>query len=133
MYLACVEETLDFDSGIFDRVRGVADVFHASGAHVAADGAGGGFGGIGGAEEIADGGHSIFAFEHEGENGTGAHKFNDLRKKGAIGDVRIVFLEEIIGEGDELDAADFEAVFFKTTNNFASVMAVEAVGFKQYE
>ena len=133
MQLARVEEALDFDSGIFDRVRGVADVFHASGAHVAADGAGGGFGGIGGAEEIADGGHSVFAFEHEGEHGAGAHEFNNLRKEWPVGYVRVVFLEEIIGEGDELDGADFEAVFFKTTNNFAGVMAVEAVRFEQYE
>ena len=130
MYLARVEEALDFDSGIFDRVGGVADVFHAGGAHIAADGAGGGFGGIGGAEEIADGGHSVFAFEHEGENGAGAHKFNDLREKGAVGDVRIVFLEEIIGEGDELDGADFEARFFKPADNFACVMAVETVRFE---
>ena len=124
MYLACVEEALDFDSGIFDRVRGVADVFHASGAHVAADGAGGGFGGIGGAEEIADGGHSVFAFEHEGENGAGAHKFNDLRKKRAVGDMRIVFLEEIISKCDELGGANFEAGFFKPVDDFACMMTV---------
>jgi len=125
-----VEEALYFDGGVFGGVGGVADVFHASGAHVAADGAGGGFCGIGGAEEITNGGHSIFAFEHEGENGAGAHKFNDLRKKGAVGDVRVVFLEEIIGEGDELGGADFEAGFFKTTNDFAGVMAVETVRFE---
>ena len=130
MYLARVEEALDFDSGIFDRVRGVADVFHAGGAHVAADGAGWGFGGIGGAEEIADGGHSVFAFEHKGEHGAGAHKFNDLREKGAIGDVRVVFLEEVIGEGDELGGADFEAGFFKPADDFAGVMAVETVRFE---
>ena len=133
MYLARVEETLHFDSGVFRGVGGVADVFHAGGAHVAADGSCGGDRGIGGAQQIADGGDGVFAFEHEGEYGAGAHKFNDLWEKGAVGDVRIVFLEEIIGEGDELDGADFEAVFFKTTNNFAGVMAVEAVGFKQYE
>ena len=130
MYLARVEEALDFDSGIFDRVRSVADVFHAGGAHVAADGAGGGFGGISGAEEIADGGHSIFAFEHEGEHGAGAHKFNDLREKGAVGYVRVVFLEEVIGEGDELGGADFEAGFFKPADDFAGVMVVETVRFE---
>jgi len=133
MYLARAEEALDFDCGIFDRVRGVADIFHASGPHVAADGAGGGFGGIGGAEEITNGGHSIFAFKHEGKHGAGAHKFNDLGEERAVGDVGVVFFEEIVGEGDELGGADFEAGFFKASDDFASVVAVEAVGFEQYE
>jgi len=130
MYLARVEEALDFDSSIFDRVGGVADVFHAGGAHVAADGAGGGFGGISGAEEIADGGHSVFAFEHEGEHGAGAHEFNNLRKEWPVGDVRVVFLEDIIGEGEELGGADFEAGFFKSADDFAGVMVVETVRFE---
>ena len=130
MHLARVEEALDFDGGIFDRVRGVANVFHAGGAHVAADGAGGGLGGIGGAEEIADGGHSVFAFEHKGEHGAGAHESNNLRKEWPVGDVRVVFLEEIIGQGDELGGADFEARFFKPADNFACVMAVETVRFE---
>ena len=108
----------------------MADVFHTGGAHVAADGASGGLGGISGAEEIADGGHSIFAFEHEGEHGAGAHKFNDLWEKGAVGYVRVVFLEEVIGEGDELGGADFEAGFFKPADDFAGVMAVETVRFE---
>ena len=107
MYLARVEEALDFDSSIFDRVGGVADVFHAGGANVAADGAGG--------------------------DGAGAHEFNNLRKEWPIGDVRVVFLEEVIGEGDELGGADFEAGFFKPADDFACVMAVEAVRFEQYE
>ena len=130
MYLAREEESLDFDSGVFCRIGGVADVFHAGSAHVAADGAGGGFGGIGRAEEIADGGHSVFTFEHKGEHGAGAHKFNDLWKKGAIGDVRIVFLEKIIGQGNELGGADLKSRFFKPADNFAYVMAVEAVRFE---
>ena len=133
MHLASVEEALDFDGGVFWGVRGVADVFHAGGAHVAADGSGGGFCGIGGAEEVADGGHGVFAFEHEGKHGAGAHKFNDLWEKGAVGNVRVVLLEEIVGEGDELGGADFEAGFFKASDDFASVVAVEAVGFEQYE
>ena len=133
MYLARVEETLHFDSGVFRGVGGVADVFHAGGAHVAADGSCGGDRGIGGAQQIADGGDGVFAFKHEGEYGAGAHKFNDLWEKGAVGNVRVVFLEEVIGEGDKLGGADFEAGFFKASDDLAGVMAVEAVGFEQYE
>mgnify|MGYP001049747841 CR=1 FL=1 len=133
MYLARVEETLHFDSGVFRGVGGVADVFHAGGAHVAADGSGGGFGGIGGAEEIADGGHSVFAFEHEGEHGAGAHELDDFREERAVGNVRVVFLEEVIGEGDKFGGADFEAGFFKAADDLAGMAAIEAVGFEQYE
>ena len=111
----------------------MADVFHAGGAHVAADGSGGGFCRIGGAEEIADGGDGVFAFENEGEHGAGAHKFYDLGEERAVGDVGVVFFEEIVGEGDKLCGADFEAGFFKASDDFAGVMAVEAVGFEQYE
>ena len=130
MHLARVEEALDFDGGVFCRVGGVADVFHTGGAHVAADGSGGGFCGIGGAEEIANGGHGVFAFEHEGQHGAGAHKLNNLGEERAVGNVRVVLLEEIVGDGDELGGADFEAGFFKASDDFTGVMAIEAVGFE---
>ena len=133
MYLACVEEALDFDSGIFDRVRGVADVFHAGGAHVAADGAGWGFGGIGGAEEIADGDDGVFALKHESKDGAGAHEFDNLGEEWTVGDVGVVDAEYFVVEGDELGSADSEACFFKTADDFAGVSAIEAVGFEQYE
>ena len=133
MHLARVEKTLYFDSGVFYGVGGVADVFHAADAEVAADGSDGGLRGICGAEEVANGLDGVFAFEHEGEYGAGAHKFNDLWEKGAVGNVRVVFLEEVIGEGDKLGGADFEAGFFKASDDLTGVMAVEAVWFEQNE
>ena len=111
----------------------MTNVFHAAFAEVAADGAAGGDGGIGGAEQIADGLDGVFAFEHEGKHGAGAHELDDFREERAVGNVRVVDAKHLVGEGDKLGGADFEAGFFKASDDFAGMMAVEAVGFEQYE
>ena len=130
MCLTGVEKPLYLDGGVFNGVAGVADVFHAGGTHVAADGAGGGLGGIGGAKEITDGLYCVFALKYECQHGARAHELDDVRKERPISNVRVVLLEQFVGECDELGGADFKAGFFKAANHLAGVVAIETIGFQ---
>ena len=91
---------------------------------------GGGLGGIGGAEQNADDLDGVFALQYESQYGARAHELHDLRKERPISNVRVVLLEQFVGERDEPCGADFKAGFFKAANHLAGVVAIETIGFQ---
>ena len=71
----------DFEGGGVGGVGAVGAVAADAGAEVVADGAGGGFLGVGGAHGIAPLGDGVFRFEHHHEHLARAHEFHQLAEE----------------------------------------------------
>jgi len=78
------EEVADFEGGGFGGVRAMSAIVADAGAEVAADGAGGGFLGIGGAHDVAPLGDGAFGFEDQGEDFAGAHEVGEFAEEGTL-------------------------------------------------
>lgn len=127
------EEAAHFDGGGLGAVAGVADVDHLIDAEVPADGAGIGFPGVGGAEQFADAGDGIFSLQRDGDDGAALHERDDFRKERPIGDMGVVFLEEIMGERHHFDAAEPEPLAGKAAEHLADEVFGDAIGFAEDE
>src|SRR5260370_35513754 len=75
------EEIADLEGGGFGRVGTVGTIVADAGAEIAANGAGSGFLGVGGAHGVAPFSDGVFGFEDEGENFAGAHELREFAKK----------------------------------------------------
>jgi hypothetical protein len=77
------EEIVDFESGSVGCIGPVRAIVTDAGAQVVANGAGGGFFGVGGAHGLAPFQDGVFGFENQDENFAGAHEIRELAEKGA--------------------------------------------------
>ena len=127
------EEAGEFGFGGFAGIGGVGDVDHDVEAEVAADGAGGGFAGIGGAEEFADLFDGVFGFEGDGDDGALLHEGLDFGVEGFLDDVGVVFGEDGIAEAHHFAAANAEAGFLETLEDFAGEGFGDAIGLEEDE
>src|SRR3979411_452292 len=78
------EQVADFEGGGFRSVGAMSAIVADAGAEVAADGAGRGFLGIGGAHGVAPFEDGAFDFEDHGEDFAGAHEVGELVEEGAL-------------------------------------------------
>src|SRR6267142_2988410 len=78
------KEISNFESGGFRGVGTVGAIVADAGAEIVADGAGGGFLGIGGAHGVAPLEDGAFGFEGYGEDFAGAHEGGELAEEGAL-------------------------------------------------
>ncbi|MEN9975560.1 MAG: hypothetical protein RLZZ282_1566 [Verrucomicrobiota bacterium] len=84
----------------------MADVDHHVFAEIAADSAGSGGLGIGWADEIADLGDDVVAFEHQGDDRGALHEGEELREDRDVGDVGVVIAQDRLVELHHFDGAD---------------------------
>jgi hypothetical protein len=78
------EEVADFEGGGIRSVGAMSAIVADAGAEVAADGAGGGFLGVGGAHGVSPLDDGAFGLEDEGEDFAGAHEVGQFVEKGAL-------------------------------------------------
>ena len=130
---AVFEEALEFDGGGFGGVGGVDDVGHFVVAEISADGAFGGGFGIGRAEQVAHVGDDVFSAEGDGDDGCALHEVGDVREEGFVGDVGVVLFEQLVGELHHFAAADAEAFGFKAFEDFAIEAFGDAIGLEEDE
>lgn len=135
--LAVFEEAFDFRSGSFRRVGGVADIAHfrVTGfvAEIATNRAGGGGGGIGWAEQVADAGNDVFTFKCEGNDRGFLHETAHGWEKRHGGDVGVMLGEDFVAEGHHFDSTDDETFFRKAGKHLAGEVFGDSVGFEKNE
>jgi hypothetical protein len=102
-------------------------------AEVASDRSFRGFPRIGWTHKVADERHGIFTGQCQGDNRAGLHKRFQLRIKGPIQDVGIVFGEFIIRKEHHLAANNLQAGCLKSINHIAAMAICKAIRLKQYE
>src|SRR5260370_20323504 len=103
------KEIGDFKGRSFGSVGAVGAVVADVGAEVAADGAGGGLLGIGGAHSIAPFLDGAFAFEDHGEDFSRAHEVGEFAEEGALAMDGVKAAGFFFGE-----AHGFEGIVFET-------------------
>ncbi len=123
------KEIADFEGGGFRGVRAVGAIVADAGAQVAANGAGSGFLGIGGAHGVAPFEDGAFGFEDERENFAGAHEAGELAKKRALFMHGVKSARLLFGETHGLDGDDLEAGFVDARKNFGLLAPTDRVGF----
>src|SRR5712664_157790 len=122
------EEVADFEGGGFGRVGTVGTIVADAGAEVAADSAGGGFLGVGGAHGVAPFEDGAFGFEDQGKDFAGAHEVGELGEEGALFVNGVEAAGFFFGEAHGFNGNDFEAGFVNARKNFALKMTTDGVG-----
>jgi len=127
------EEVADFEGGSFRSVGAMSAIVADAGAEVVADGAGGGFLGIGGAHGVAPLEDGAFGFEDQGEDFAGAHEVGELAEEGALFVNSVEAASFFFGETHGFDGDNLEARFVNARKNFALLTATYGVGFDYRE
>src|ERR1700674_4713980 len=127
------EEVADFEGGGFGGVRAMSAIVADAGAEVAADGAGGGFLGIGGAHGVAPLGDGVFGFEDQGEDFAGAHEVGEFAEEGTGFVNGVETPGFVFGEAHGFDGDDFEASFMNAAQNIALETTANGVGLNNRE
>ncbi len=127
------EEVGDLEGGGVGRVGAVGAVVADAGAEVAANGAGSGFLGVGGAHGVAPFGNGVFGFEDEGEDFAGAHEIGECAEEGALAMHGVEAAGLVFGEAHGFDGDDAEAGFVNARKNFTLQTAADGVGFNKSE
>src|SRR5229473_7113186 len=121
------EEIADFEGGGFGRVGAVGAIVADAGAEVAADGAGSGFLGVGGAHGVAPLEDGAFGFENQGEDFAGAHEVGELGEEGALAMDGVEAAGFFFGESHGFDGDDFETGFVNPFKDLALLTATDGV------
>lgn len=121
------EEIADFESGGVGCVGPVRAIVTDAGAQVAANGAGGGFLGVGGAHGLAPFQDSAFGFENQDQDFPGAHEIRELAEEGApfVNDVKARGFA--IRKNHRFDRNDAETGFVNTREYFSLEIAANGV------
>ena len=104
-----------------------------TGAEVVADGARGGFFGVGGTHGVAPFEDGAFGFEDQDENLAGAHKLAELAEEGASFVDGVKSSSFASCENHGLDGNDAETGFLDTREYFALLAACDGVRFNYCE
>src|SRR5579864_1997030 len=127
------EEVADFEGRSFRGVGAVGAVHLDAGAEVAANGAGRGFLGVGGAHGFAPFRDGAIGFEDHGEDFAGAHEVGKLAKKGALAMDGVKTAGFFFGEAHGFDGDELEPSFVNTRKNFALKITTDRIGFDYCE
>ena len=106
----------------------MADVASDIDGVVAADGAGEGVGGVGGAEENAAALDDAEALPAHGHDGAGAEVGAEAAVEALLGEVDVVLLGHLEGGGQHLEADELEALGLEALDDLAGESALDAVG-----
>ena len=109
----------------------MADIDHFVLAEIPADRSRGRCFGVGGAEQVADAGDYIIAFEGERDHGRFLHEAADGGEERLVGDVRVMLGEDFVTEGHHLDATHEEAFLLETGKHLAGEVFRDSVGFEE--
>ena len=75
----------------------------------------------------------VFAGEGDGDDRLALHEISHGGEERAVGDVRVVLLEQLVCEADHLAAADAEAFVFEALDDGAVDAFGDAIGLEQDE
>src|ERR1700694_1209569 len=127
------EEVPYFKGGGFRGIGAVGAIVADAGAEVAADGAGGGILGIGGAHGVAPLEDGAFSFEDQGKDFAGAHEVGKFAEEGTLAMHGVEAASFFLGKTHGFDGNDLEAGFVNARKNFALLTATYGVGFDYRE
>src|SRR5260370_5744871 len=125
------EEVGDFERGSFGRVGAVSAVVLDALSELAADGAGSGIGGIGGAHYVASLGDGTIGFEDEGKNFSGAHEVGEVLEEGACLVHRVEALGFAFRQAHRFESDDAEPGLVNAREDFPLKAARNGVRFDQ--
>lgn len=136
--LCLAKEAADFDLCVFGAIRGVADVEHAVGAKVAADGAFIRFLGVGGPQDGAHARDDSRPCQNESYDGAALHKSAQFREErlainDKIDDMRIVFAQDLFIELHHFEPTQAEPLAQQSLQNDSGEVFEYAVRLKQNE
>src|SRR4051794_14781125 len=107
-------------------------VWHAQ-SEVAPDGAGGRFGGVGGAHEGSHDPDYALATDTHGDHGRRGDEIYELIEEGLLAVFGVVFFGELAGHVHQFHVGDVQVLGFHAADNFADKLAAHAVAFNQYQ
>lgn len=93
---------------------------------VEADGAGGGVGGLGGAQQLAADGEGVLALPHHAHDGAGAHVGDEAGEEGLGGQVLVVLLQQRLGGRHHLQRHQLQALALEAGDDLANQAALDA-------
>jgi hypothetical protein len=127
------EEIADFEGGGFGSVRAVRTVVADAGAEVVANGAGGGFFGVGRTHGVAPLQDGAVGFEDHGENFAGAHEVGEFAEErtGFVDGVEAAGF--LFGEAHGFDGDDLETSFVNAGKDFTLLSASDGIRFDDCE
>ena len=121
------EEVADFEGGGFRGVGAVGAVHLDAGTQVAANRAGRGFLGIGGAHGLTPFGDRTIGFENHGEDFAGGHEVGQFTEERALAVDGVEAAGFFFGEAQGLYGNEFEAGFMDARKNFALQIAAYGI------
>src|ERR1700687_801047 len=127
------EDVADFEGGGCGGVRAMSAIVADAGAEVAADGAGGGFLGIGGAHGVAPLEDGAFGFEDQGEDFAGAHEGGEFAEEGTLAMHGVEAAGFFFGEAHGFYGDNLETRFVNAGKNLALLTATDGVRFDDCE
>src|SRR5882672_12642008 len=127
------KEISNFEGRGFRGIGAVGAIVADAGAEVVANGAGGGFLGVGGAHRGAPLQDGVFSFEDYGEDFAGAHEGGELVEEGALAMNGVEASGFLFGDAHGFDGDDFEASFVNSCKDFTLLTATDGVGFDDCE
>ncbi len=125
------EEALYFFLGSFQTIRCMSDVDHHVCAELCAQCARCCFLAVGHTEHIADFVDDVVAFDDHGNDWKRGHERFDVWVEWLIGNVRVMFLENVWCQLDHFATADRETGFLEAGNDFAAETAFNGVWLKE--
>ena len=121
------EEVVDFEGGGVRGVRAVGAVIADAGAEVMADGAGGGFLGVGGAHGLAPFGDGALGFKDQGNNFARGHEVGERGEEGTLTMDGVEAAGFVFSEAHGFDGYDFETGFMNANQNVALQAATDRI------
>lgn len=107
-------------------IRAVAQVAADIDGEVEADGAGGGVGGLGGAQQLATDGEGVLALPHHAHDGAGRHVGDQAGEEGLGGQVLVVLLQQSLGGRHHLQGNQLQALALEAGDDLANQAALDA-------
>ena len=120
------EPEFKFSFGVFGAGGGVDEVVLNGEGHVAADGAGFGFHGVGGSHHGADGSDRVGAGDGHGDDRAAGEIVDDVFEEGAFAVLVVVGFDGFARGVHQFHSGDFEAAEFDTARDFADEVALDA-------
>ena len=127
------EEIADFEGGGVWSVGTVGAIVADAGAEIVADGARGGFFGVGGTHGVTPFEDGAVGFEDHSENLAGTHEVGEFTEEGASFVNGIEAASFFFGEAHGFDGDDSEASFMDARKNLALLTTTDGIGLDDCE